>query len=150
MQHYDPALMVIGAVEWVSLPSLSIQKVRARVDTGAATSALHVENIKPFKRNGQLWVRFGLVEGTTKNWHEESHETRVYGKRKVRNTSGETEERFVIQTQICLGAESWTINLNLSNRDNMRYRMLLGRSALKHRVLVNPSRLYLQKHPKVI
>ncbi|GAB4188426.1 MAG: ATP-dependent zinc protease [Wenzhouxiangellaceae bacterium] len=145
--QHDP-LITIGAVEWVALPELGIRKLRARTDTGAASSALHVENIQEFSRDGVDWVRFDVITGTSKHWRRRSAEALVAGMRKVRNTSGEVETRYLIRTHLMIGGNDWVIDVNLTDRSNMRYRMLLGRSTMRNRVLVNPSRLYLQGKPQ--
>lgn len=140
--------MIIGAVEWIALPDLGVERLRARVDTGAASSALHVDNIEIFQRDDIDWARFEVIVGGAHRWRRVQSAAPLSGIRRVRNTGGESEERYAIRTTIVLGKNRWHADINLSNRDKMRYRMLLGRSAMQQ-VLVNPSRLYLHALPDI-
>ena len=136
-------LTIIGAVERGTLPELGISSLPMRVDTGAATSSLHVENLMEFKRGGRNWVSFNL--------HPDIHNvnlgvritTRVKGRKKVKSSSADTEHRIVIDTLLNLGGQEWVIQLTLTNRAQMTYPMLLGREAMAGRFLVDPAREYL-------
>jgi hypothetical protein len=141
------ALIILGAVERGTLPELGISSLPMRVDTGAATSSLHVENLQEFKRGGRNWVSFDL--------HPDIHNvnlgvritTRVKGRKKVKSSSADTEYRIVIDTLLNLGGQEWVIQLTLTNRAQMTYPMLLGRAAMAGRFLVDPSREHLLTHP---
>jgi hypothetical protein len=132
-------LTIIGAVERGTLPELGISSLPMRVDTGAATSSLHVENLQEFKRGGRNWVSFNL--------HPDIHNvnlgvritTRVKGRKKVKSSSADTEHRIVIDTLLNLGGQEWVIQLTLTNRAQMTYPMLLGREAMSGRFLVDPA-----------
>jgi hypothetical protein len=132
----------IGWREWVSLPELGIARIKAKVDTGARTSALHAFQLEPFVENGQNKIRFDI--------HPQQHNTNeiitcvanVVDKRLVTDSGGHEEERFVIQTPITIAGQTWSIEITLTERENMLFRMLLGRSALRKRFIVNPARSF--------
>lgn len=133
---------MIGWREWVNLPDLGIAKIKAKVDTGARTSALHAFSLKPFVENGQNRIRFDI--------HPLQHNTDlivtcvadVVDKRWVTDSGGHEEERFVIRTPITIAGQTWPIEITLTERENMLFRMLLGRSALRKRFIVNPARSF--------
>jgi ribosomal protein S6--L-glutamate ligase len=130
---------VIGSEEWCQLPQLGIPAVKVRVDSGARTSALHAFNIKASKRAGIPWVSFDvhpLQRSRTVSLHCEAP---IVDRRMVKNTSGASEKRYVIKVPMRMGEHIWEIELTLTNRDSMGYRMLLGREAMSNRILVDPS-----------
>lgn len=134
---------LIGWREWVDLPQLGIGRMKAKIDTGARTSALHAWDIEPFEIDGAPWVRFNLHPIQRNNHTVISCEAAVTDRRFVRNTGGKQEMRYVIETGVTLGNVSWTIELTLTNRDKMGFRLLLGRTAVKNRFLINPGRSYI-------
>lgn len=140
--------MIIGACEWVALPGLNIDYLRARVDTGAKTCALHASGIETFMRDDSQWVRFRVHLGHPEPNRWITCNNRLKGVRLVRNTSGEMEERYTITTPIIIGHARWEVDITLTNRERMTYRMLLGRSAMKNHALVNPARTFLQGRPR--
>jgi len=133
----------IGWREWVGLPGLRVAAIKAKVDTGARTSALHAYNIAPFRRSGALWLRFELHPIQRSEAMKVVCEARAIDERAVRNSGGGVERRYIIRTLLKLGEKSWPIELALANRDQMGFRMLLGRTALEGRALIEPSRSYL-------
>ena len=139
--------LIIGSVEWVALPELGINRIRARVDTGAKTSALCTANQEVFKKKRKKWVRFSLHIGSPKPTKAKVCEAPLKGTRIVRSPAGEPEQRLVIESTLHLGWEKWIIELTLTDRRQMSHRMLLGRSAMQDRVLVNPSHTYLHGQP---
>lgn len=130
--------LIVGSEEWCSLPGLGLPAVKARVDSGAATSSLHAFNIVPFQRDGELWISFEVHPLQNDRSVVVRHEAPVLEQRSVRNTSGISENRYVIREELVLGEQRWPIELTLTNRDAMGYRMLLGREAMVGRVLVDP------------
>ena len=130
--------LIVGSEEWCSLPGLGLPVIKARVDSGAATSSLHAFNIVPFQRDGALWISFEVHPLQNDRSVVVRHEAPVLEQRGVRNTSGISEARYVIQEELVLGEQRWPIELTLTNRDAMGYRMLLGREAMVGRVLVDP------------
>jgi hypothetical protein len=154
----SPAKAVVGWRKWIALPSLGIDYIKAKIDTGARSSSLHAFDVETFERNGEAWVRFVVhpwqrdVKTTLKA------ESRVLEFRHVRSSSGHTSLRPVIRTDVELQGQRWEIDVTLASRDEMGFRMLLGREALRRRFVVDPGRSYivskppattpLKKHPK--
>ncbi|MDD5151949.1 MAG: 30S ribosomal protein S6--L-glutamate ligase [Flavobacterium sp.] len=139
--------IILGSEEWCSLPELGIPIIKARVDSGAKTSALHAKNIAPFIKEGQNWVKFDInpIQNNVKTII--SCEALLVDKRVVKSSSGFKEQRFVIQTNLEIGNSNWLIEMTLTNRDSMGFRMLLGREAMSGRVLVDPEQQYLLGQP---
>ena len=133
----------IGWREWVALPDLDVRAIKAKIDTGARTSALHAYRIEPFRCAGALWLRFELHPIQRSEAMKVTCEARAVDERAVRNSGGGVERRYVIRTLLKLGEEIWPIELALANRDQMGFRMLLGRTALEGRALIEPGRSYL-------
>lgn len=128
---------IVGAQEWCSLPNLDVPAVKVRVDSGAKTSSIHAFNIEPFTRNMEQWVRFDLHPLQKSRRTVIRCEAPIIDRRAVRSSNGTSENRFVISTPISLGGHSWDIQLTLTNRDAMGFRMLLGREAMSGRILVD-------------
>lgn len=139
--------IILGSEEWCSFPELGIPTIKARVDSGAKTSALHAINIAPFKKEGHNWVKFD-INPIQNNVKTIIHcEAPLVDKRVVKSSSGFREERYVIQTNLEIGNANWVIEMTLTNRDSMGFRMLLGREAMSGRVLVDPEQQYLLGQP---
>ncbi len=135
--------IILGSEEWCSFPELGIPAIKARVDSGAKTSALHAINIAPFLKENDSWVKFD-INPIQNNLKTVIHcEARLIDKRIVKSSSGFREQRYVIQTNINVGADTWPIEMTLTNRDSMGFRMLLGREAMSGRILVDPEQKYL-------
>ena len=141
-------LPTIGWREWVRLPDLGLRFVKVKVDTGAASSSLHAVDLEEFERDGQCWVRFAthpVQRNRTKVAHAEAP---VIEFRSVRSSSGESSLRPVIMTEVVLLEQRWPIELTLANRDEMGFRMLLGRQAIRGRFLVDAGGSYHSARPK--
>ena len=133
----------VGWREWVALPDLGIAAIKAKVDTGARTSAIHAYRIETFRRAGSLWIRFELHPLQRSQALTVVCEARAIDERTVRNSGGGVEHRYIVRTELKLRDRSWPIEVALANRDQMGFRMLLGRTALEDRALVEPGRSYL-------
>jgi hypothetical protein len=133
----EPAPLMIGWREWLALPELGIPAIKAKIDTGARTSALHAYFVEPFVRDGCAWVRFGVHPLPRRQSLELVCEAPVKDRRLVSDSGGHKEWRYVIETQLALAGHRQRIELTLTNRDTMLFRMLLGRTALQG-LLVDP------------
>lgn len=136
-------MLTLGWREWVGLPQLGLPSIKAKVDTGARTSTLHAFEVRPFVDNGSQKVEFKI--------HPQQKNTDlvvvcvadVVDERTVTDSGGHREQRWVISTPLTIGPYSWPIEVTLSSRDSMMFRMLLGRTAIRGLAVVNPARSYL-------
>ncbi len=135
--------MVIGWREWLSLPELGIEAIKAKIDTGARTSALHTFGLESFEEDGRHRVRFGIHPLQGKKDPVIHCIADVIDRRRVTSSAGQSEMRYVIYTTAVLAGSRWPIELTLTNRKLMRFRMLLGRAAITGRLLVDPAKSYL-------
>ncbi|MCK5813562.1 MAG: ATP-dependent zinc protease [Cocleimonas sp.] len=135
----------IGWREWVALPELNLPAIKAKVDTGARTSALHAFEVKRIKRNSCDFVRFSLHPIQRNRDVILNCEAPLIDQRAVCNSGGQWEKRYVIQSHLSMGTQHLPIEITLTDRDNMRFRMLIGRQALqKHNdLMINPNASYL-------
>ncbi len=141
-------LPVIGWREWVSLPEFGIEAIKVKVDTGARSSALHAFDIEPFSRGEKRMLRFKVHPLQRDSRQTVTAAAELIDERKVRNSGGQLELRPVVETEIELLGQKWQIELTLTNRDTMGFRMLLGRQALRRRFLVHPGRSFLAGREK--
>lgn len=133
---------VIGWREWVGLPALGIAKIKAKIDTGARTSALHAFSLKPFFENNQRKIQFEIHPLQHNNEEVITCIANIVDKRLVTDSGGHEEERYVIETPITIAGQTWSIEITLTERENMLFRMLLGRSALRKHFIINPARSF--------
>ena len=140
------APQLIGWREWVGLPDLGIKRLKVKVDTGARTSALHAFSVETYMREENVeWVKFGIHPKQHSNDLEVFCHAPILDKRLVRDSGGHQTERIVIGTDVQLGALRTRIELTLTSRDDMLFRMLLGRTAMRGRFVVDPARSFLLK-----
>ena len=138
-------LQLLGWREWLALPQLKIRRIKCKVDTGARTSALHAYFIEPDSvRN---IVRFGIHPLQNNTDKKVICEAAIRDYRLVSDSGGHKEKRYVIESTIILGDDCWRIEMNLTDRDTMRFRMLLGRTAIYNKYVVDPQRSYLMGKP---
>lgn len=147
MPNAKHSLPVIGWREWVGLPDLGIESIKAKVDTGARSSSLHAFDIEMFQKNGNDWVRFKVHPVQRKNSAIVKLESAVLDSRAVRSSSGKADVRPVIMTNVALLGVTWPVELTLANRDQMGFRMLLGRQAFRRRFLVDAGKSYFGEKP---
>lgn len=140
-------LPAIGWREWVGLPDLGIKIVKAKVDTGARSSSLHAYDIKEFERSGKPWVRFKVHPQQRKTEQVVQTEAEILEFRSVRSSSGKAARRPVILTNVVLLGMTWEVELTLANRDEMGFRMLLGREAIRGRFMVDSGSSYYSGKP---
>lgn len=140
--------LTIGWREWVLLPDFEAVQIKAKVDTGARSSSLHAFDIVPFHQDGALWVRFNIHPLQRRKAPCLNVAAAVIDQRLVRSSSGDLSERYVIRTRITLLGSTWPIELTLANRDEMGFRMLLGREAFRSRMLVDAARSFYNGRPK--
>ena len=139
-------LLVIGWREIVALPNLGISQIKAKIDTGARSSALHAFHVEKFQRDDQEMIRFQVHPYQRDSKHTVTAEAELLEYREVRNSGGKAQLRPAILTTVELDCLQWQIELTLTNRDVMGFRMLLGRQAVRDRFLVNPGKSFLQSN----
>lgn len=135
---------VLGWREWIGFPALGIPRVKAKVDTGARTSCLHAFLVETFERDGRPWVHFDMhpLQGDTDTVIR--CESPLLEQRIIRDSGGHEEMRYVIETDVIIGENCERIEVTLTDRDNMKFRALLGRSAICGKYLVDCKRSYVQ------
>ena len=133
----------VGWREWVSLPDLNIQHIKAKIDTGARTSALHAFSVKGYKKKGEHRVKFLIHPYQNRKDVVKECDAKIIDQRSVTDSGGHREKRYVILTTLVLGNDAWEIEMTLTNRDSMKFRMLLGRTAMRGKIIVNPGRSYI-------
>jgi hypothetical protein len=136
----------LGWREWISLPELGIDQIKAKIDTGARTSALHAFSLRPFQEGGRDKITFEMHPLQNDTEQVITCTADIIDQRWVTDSGGHREERFVIRTPIVLGSQIWPIEITLTERDTMLFRMLIGRSAIRRRFVVNPARSFTKKY----
>ena len=133
----------IGWREWVGFPELGIDRIKTKIDTGARTSAIHAFRIRKIENLTEPRVEFYLHPVQNKRYPELHCTARIADERVVKSSNGESETRYVIVTPMRLGEETWPVELTLSNRDEMGFRVLTGRAAIRGRYIVDPGASFL-------
>jgi hypothetical protein len=142
-------LTVIGLREWIGLPGLGIDQVMAKIDSGAKTSALHASDIETFTRDGHTWVRFNAHVGSVHRQRKHPCEAPLVEIKQVRSSNGQTQSRYTIRTRLVLGDRCWSVDFTLTCRKAMRYRVLLGCTAmLDGQLVINPGLRFVQERPQ--
>lgn len=134
--------MIIGWREWVALPDFHVPGIKVKVDTGAATSALHAFDIVPFERDGAPYVHFSIHPLHGRRDIRFPCEAKLVDRRTVTNSGGSAQRRYVVETTLAIAERQWKIELTLTNRQEMKFPMLLGRSAMRGRLVVDPHLSY--------
>ncbi|MEH6637558.1 MAG: ATP-dependent zinc protease [Halioglobus sp.] len=137
-------LNVLGWREWIGFPGLGIAQIKAKVDTGARTSCLHAFMVEPFESEGIPWVRFDIHPRQKDSTEALSCAAPILDKRLVRDSGGHEELRYVIETEISIGDRVHTVEVTLTDRDTMKFRVLLGRTAIRGQYVVDAGRSYLR------
>lgn len=140
--------LLIGRCEWCALPMLNVPLIKAKIDTGAKTSAIHAFNLRYREINEKKWVEYDIHPLQGNNETIVSCTSLVIDERVVMSSNGQKERRYVILTSLSLGEKEWPIELTLSNRDPLKFRLLLGREALNHRVIIDPVLNCYQNKPR--
>ena len=137
-----PEFVTVGWREYVTLPDLYLPRIRAKVDTGARSSALHASDIERFQRDGAPWVRFTTAPNR-RSPDSFTCEAPMLDERWITDSGGHKALRPVIRTTVAMAGMRWPIEVSLGPRDTMKFRMLLGRTAMRGRLLVNPADSFL-------
>ncbi len=140
--HHRP---FIGWREWVSLPELGIASIKAKIDTGARTSALHAFALHPFREGNQDKIRFDMHPQQRNDQIIITCVADIIDQREVTDSGGHREMRYVIRTPITLGQKTWPIEITLTERDSMLFRMLLGRSAIRRKFNIDPAKSFFMR-----
>ena len=138
--------LMLGWREWIALPELNIAQIKAKIDTGARSSALHAYFIDPYQKGGQQWVMFAIHPKQYSDVSQECHAP-VKDRRMVSDSGGHKQRRYVIETPLVLGRHTIKAEITLTNRDSMLFRMLLGRTAINTEFIIDPGASYLQGKP---
>lgn len=141
-------MKTLGWREWAALPGLSIPKIKVKVDTGARTSALHTFKLEPYESETGRRVKFWVHPLQNNTEYVVECDSKVVDERVVTDSGGHAEQRFVIETPIIIGEHEWSIELTLTDRDTMKFRMLLGRTAIQEQYLVDSSASFIAGKPK--
>jgi ribosomal protein S6--L-glutamate ligase len=139
-----PSRLIVGWQEWVALPDLGLPALKAKIDTGAKTSALHTHSLEPYGSSRHPMVRFSVRPNPEARDLEVEASARVIDRREVISSNGVRELRFVIRSRLSIGGRSWPIEITLTNRDRMTYRMLIGRQAIRSDMLVDAAASFRQ------
>ena len=144
----DPARTVVGWREWVSLPQAGVDWVKAKIDTGARSSSIHAFDLEAHDVDGEEWVRFSIHPWQKSDEDHVELSLPVLDRREVRSSNGQTEQRYAVAMDVTLAGRTITTVMTLSNRDEMGFRMLIGREALERGFLVDSSISYAGGRPR--
>jgi len=134
---------VIGWREWLAVPTLGVDPIKAKIDTGARTSSIHAFDVRTFMDRGAPHVAFVLCPVQRRRRPAIPCVSEILDEREVTSSTGHRQQRYVIRVEIALGGIIWPIELTLADRDSMGFRMLLGREATRGRFLIDPGRSFI-------
>lgn len=140
MSRTENLKKTIGRRDKVDFPRMRLYDIDAKVDTGAYTSSIHCHNIKITEKNGNKYVTFNLLDPSHPQYNEKRYRMLLYSKKRIKNSFGKSEQRYIIKTTITLFEEKFEIELSLSDRSKMDYPVLLGRKLLKKGFIVDVSK----------
>jgi hypothetical protein len=147
VDNQQSLLSPLGWREWVGLPEWSLSFVKAKVDTGARTSSLHAEHLEEFERNGDQWIRFRVSPWQGSNQDSVTAEAPLVESRTVKSSTGAAQHRPIVSTTVTIAGQHLEVELTLTDRSDMGFKMLLGRQALRKRFTVDPGSSYLGGRP---
>lgn len=146
-KSHEPKPREIGWREWIALPDLGIRKIKAKIDTGARTTALHAVDLRLIKKADADWIEFHIPFSGLPTDHR--FVAQIIDEREIKNTSGQKERRYIIESTLVLDDRHWRIELSLANRQKMEFEVILGRTALRrHNYLINPGRSFVAGSPR--
>ena len=145
----DLSYTLAGWREWVSLPGVGVPWIKAKLDTGARSSAIHAFDLEELEKDGATWVRYSVHPWQKSDADAVAVESPVVDVRHVRSSSGHADERYVVMMDLSLMGRTITAEMTLSRRDEMGFRMLVGREALRQGYVVDPARSYLGGRPPI-
>ncbi len=148
MSEPDHSSTFTGWREWVALPEVGVSWLKAKIDTGAQTSAIHTTSVEEFSRDGDDWVRFTVHPWQDSELDEVVVERRVHDRRTVRSSSGHSQDRLVVLMDVTLCGRTIPAEVTLTSRDEMVFRMLIGRQALRQGYVVDSDASYLGGRPR--
>lgn len=146
---HKPSKPTVGWREWIAVPALGIDAIKVKIDTGARSSSLHAFDLEEFERDGARWVRFVVHPLQRDAKTTLRAEAPVLEFRHIRSSNGHTTHRPVVRVDIEVDGQRWPIDLTLAARDEMGFRMLLGREAVRGKFVVDPGRSYVVSQPRV-
>ena len=144
----DDGPVVVGWREWVALPQAGVDWVKAKIDTGARSSSIHAFDLEAYDVDGQEWVRFSIHPWQRSDEDVAELSLPVLDRREVRSSNGQTEQRYAVALDVTLAGRTITTVMTLSNRDEMGFRMLIGREAIERGFLVDSARSYAGGRPR--
>lgn len=143
-------LKTIGRTELVDLPEWDLLEIEAKIDTGAYSSSLHCHHIEEFKKEGESFIRFNLLDPDHPAYNEKLFELPIHDQREVKSSNGQRETRYFVRTNIELFNKNYPIEFSLTDRSEMKYPLLIGRKFLNEKFVVDVSKKNLSlktKHP---
>jgi hypothetical protein len=133
---------IIGRLERVDIPEFALNKIEAKIDTGAYNGSIHVSLVTEFEKEGERWIRFIILDDEHPEFKNKVYETNLFEERKVRSSNGEVQHRYTVNVTIILKGRELKAKLSLSNRKDLRYPVLIGRKIIKKHFIIDPSKTF--------